>query len=85
MGEYFGKDCGKRSVPRGQGSDTGTIRTAQDVYPCIIPYNGRQIVDLNNGYVTPKRGERPMHRTTISHGPASSSYSSRSTTHHVSI
>ena len=68
-GEYFGKDCGKLSVPHGQGSNSGIIRTAQDVYPCIIPYKERQLTELNKPYDTPHIGDRPMHATTMQYRP----------------
>lgn len=82
LGEYFGKDCGERSVPRGQGHSSGTIRTDQDTYPVILPYHQRQIVTLNEEYITPKKGERPMHATTISYQPVTPQF--LSTTKYVS-
>lgn len=68
-GEYFGKDCGKLSVPKGQGANSGIINTAQDVYPCIIPYNERQVPELNKHYGVPQKGDRPMHATTMQYRP----------------
>lgn len=81
-GEYFGKDCGKRSLARGQGRAAGTINTAVDVYPCIIPYKERQHVTLNRGYSAPRLGQRPMHATTIPMSSAKPQYVS--STRHVS-
>lgn len=81
-GEYFGKDCGTFSIPRGQGHSSGTITTAQDIYPCIIPYKNRQLVHLNKDYTIPQKGERPMHATTMTYTPVQTEYNS--TTRHVS-
>ena len=82
-GEYFGKDCGKQSIPKGQGQNSGIIITAQDKYPCIIPYQQRQLYSLNRGYDTPKKGERPMHATTMQYTPVRPEF--LSTTKHVSL
>lgn len=81
-GEYFGKDCGKQSKPRGLGGSTGTLSTADDAYPCIVPYRERQIIDMNKGYTAPKKGERPMHATTMQYAPVKPVFTS--TTRHVS-
>ena len=83
IGEYFGKDCGKHSVPRGQGQNSGIIITAQDVYPCIIPYRQRQVSELNKDYITPRKGDRPMHATTMKYAPVKPVF--LSTTKHVSL
>lgn len=80
-GEYFGKDCGKQSKPAGQGQNSGIISTAQDVYPCIIPYRQRQVPQLNKEYITPRKGGRPMHATTIQYAPVKPVFVS--TTKHV--
>jgi len=82
-GEYFGKDCGKRSKPKGQGSNSGLISTADYVYPCIIPYKERQLPNLNEEYVTPAKGDRPMHATTMTYAPVKPMFVS--TSKHASI